>query len=55
VGKHEGKRQLGRPRYSWEDNIKMDLSEVVCGGMASYRFSPYLTENIVFQLIILVG
>jgi len=33
VGKHEGKRQLGRPRYRWEDNIKMDLSEVVCGGM----------------------
>jgi len=28
VGKHEGKRQLGRPRRSWEDNIKMDLQEV---------------------------
>jgi len=25
VGKPEGKRQLGRPRYRWEDNIKMDL------------------------------
>jgi hypothetical protein len=25
VGKHEGKRPLGRPRYRWEDNIKMDL------------------------------
>jgi len=25
VGKHEGKRSLGRPRYRWEDNIKMDL------------------------------
>jgi hypothetical protein len=28
VGKPEGKRQLGRPRYRWIDNIKMDLSEV---------------------------
>jgi hypothetical protein len=25
VGKPERKRQLGRPRLRWEDNIKMDL------------------------------
>ena len=25
VGKPEGKRPLGRPRHTWEDNIKMDL------------------------------
>jgi len=33
VGKPEGKRPLGRPGRSWEDNIKMDLQEVggVCG------------------------
>jgi hypothetical protein len=31
VGKPEGKRPLGRPK--WEDNIKMDLQEVGCGGM----------------------
>ena len=29
----EGKRQLGRPRHRWEDNIKMDLQEVGCEGM----------------------
>jgi hypothetical protein len=29
----EGKRQLGRPRRRWEDNIKMDLQEVGCGDM----------------------
>jgi hypothetical protein len=23
----------GRPRRRWEDNIKMDLQEVGCGGM----------------------
>ena len=33
VGKREGKRPLGRPRRRWEDNIKMDLQEVGCGGM----------------------
>jgi hypothetical protein len=33
VGKPEGKRSLGRPRPRWEDNIKMDLLEVGCGGM----------------------
>ena len=33
VGKPEGKRPLGRPRRRWEDNIKMDLQEVGCGGV----------------------
>ena len=33
VGKPLGKRPLGRPRRRWEDNIKMDLQEVGCGGM----------------------
>ena len=28
-----GKRPLGRPRHRWEDNIKIDLQEVGCGGM----------------------
>jgi hypothetical protein len=31
VGKDEGKRPLGRSRYRWEDNIKMDLQEVGWG------------------------
>ena len=31
VGKPEGKRPLGRPRRTWEDNIKMDLQEVGTG------------------------
>jgi hypothetical protein len=33
VGKPEGKRPLERPRCRWEDNIRMDLQEVECGGM----------------------
>ena len=32
VGKSEGKRPLRRHRRRWEDNIKMDLQEVGCGG-----------------------
>jgi hypothetical protein len=27
VGRHEGKRPLGRLRHRWEDNTKMDLRE----------------------------
>jgi len=33
VGKPEGKTPLGRPSRRWEDNIKIDLQEVGCGGM----------------------
>ena len=33
VGKPEVKRPLWRPWRRWEDNIKMNLQEVGCGGM----------------------
>ena len=33
VEKPKGKRPLGRPRRRWEENIKMDLQEVECGGV----------------------
>ena len=33
VGKPEGKRPLGRTRRRWEDNIKLYLQEVGCGGL----------------------
>ena len=33
VGKPEGKRPFGRPRHRLENNSKMDLQEVRCGGM----------------------
>jgi hypothetical protein len=33
VGKPDGKRPLGRPRCRWENNIRIDLKEVGCGGM----------------------
>jgi hypothetical protein len=32
VGRPEVKRSLGRPRYRWEDNIKMDLMETGIDG-----------------------
>jgi hypothetical protein len=28
VGKPNGKRPLGRSRYSWEDNMKIDFQEM---------------------------
>jgi hypothetical protein len=33
VGKCGGKRPLGRDRRRLEDNIKMDLQKMGCGGM----------------------
>jgi hypothetical protein len=33
VEKPEGKRPQERPRRRWEDNIRMDLPEVGCGGI----------------------
>jgi hypothetical protein len=33
VGNSEGWRPLVRPTSRWEDNIKIDLQELVCGGM----------------------
>jgi len=33
MGKPEVKRPPRRPRRRWNDNFKMDLQEVGCGGM----------------------
>jgi len=33
VGKPEEKRPFERPWCRWEDNIKMDLQDLACGGM----------------------
>jgi hypothetical protein len=33
VGKPKGKNPFGRPRRRWENNIKIDLQDVDCGGM----------------------
>lgn len=31
-GKFRGKEPFGKPRSRWEDNFKIDLLEVGCGG-----------------------
>jgi hypothetical protein len=33
LGKHEGKKSLGRFRCRWKNNIKMNLQGVGCGGI----------------------
>ena len=37
--KRDGKNPPGKPMRRWEDNIKMDLQEVGCGGMDSIQLT----------------
>ena len=58
VGKPKGKRPLGRPRCRSEDNIKMDLQEVGCGGkdwikLALDRDRWHALVNVVMNLWVL--
>jgi hypothetical protein len=39
VGRPEGKRPLGRPRRSWEDNIKVDLREMGIDGRKWFQLA----------------
>jgi len=55
VGKPLGERSLERPRRRWEDNIKMALQEVGCGGLdwielAEDRDSWQALVNVVMNL-----
>ena len=55
MGKPEGKRPLRRPRRRWEDDIKMGLQEVGCGGMdwielVQYRDRWWALVNAVMNL-----
>jgi hypothetical protein len=43
VWEPEGKRPVGRLRRRWEDNIKMDLQEVGCGGMDWTQLAQIVT------------
>jgi hypothetical protein len=58
VGNPEGKRPLGRPRCRWEDHVRMDLLEVVCGskgwiGLAQDRDRWRALVNAVMNLRVL--
>jgi hypothetical protein len=49
VGKPEGKRQLGRPRCKWVDNIRMDLErwdEVMWPGLVWLRIGTETSGSI---------
>jgi hypothetical protein len=54
VGKTLGSRPLGRPRHTWEDNIKMDLRMDVEGGidwinLAQNRVKWHVVVNVVMN------
>jgi len=58
VGKSVGKNPLGRHRRRWEDNIKMDLQEVGCGGtewieLAHDKDRWWAPVNAVMNLLVL--
>jgi len=58
VAKPEGKRPFGRPRRRWEDDIKVGLQEVGCGGgdwieLAQDRNKWRALVNIVMNLRVL--
>jgi hypothetical protein len=55
VGKPEGRRPLGRPRYRWIDNNKMDLLEIGLNvvdwiGLAQDRYRWKALVNSVMNL-----
>jgi hypothetical protein len=57
VGKPEVKKPLGRPRSRWEDNIKMYLHEVKCGGMDWIELAQdtdrcWALANVVMNLLV---
>jgi hypothetical protein len=57
VGNPKGKRQLGRPRRRWIDNIKMDLtatglSVVDWIGLAQDRYRWRALVNLVMNLLV---
>jgi hypothetical protein len=39
VGKPEGKRPLGKARRIWEDNMKMDITEIRWGCLDRIRLA----------------
>jgi hypothetical protein len=40
-GKPEGKTPLGRPKHTWEVNIKLDLRETGWGGIGWIGLAQY--------------
>jgi hypothetical protein len=45
VGRPEGKRPLGRPRRSWEDNIKLDLRKIGIDGVNWIQLAQYRVQH----------
>jgi hypothetical protein len=55
IGRPEGKRSLGRPKYRWENNIKLDFREIGIDGanwiqLAQDRVQWWACVNTVMNL-----
>jgi len=55
MGKLEGKRPLGRPSCSWNDNVMVDVQEVGCGALdqidvAQDRYRWWALVNVIMNL-----
>ena len=54
VGKPEGKRPLGRPRYRWKDNIKMDLREVGCDSRDWIALAEHRDQRLTYVRAVMI-
>jgi hypothetical protein len=53
VGKPEGWRPLGRPRYRWEDKIKMELRAVGWEGMDWINLALHRDKSRAFVSVVM--
>jgi len=51
IGKPEGKRPLLRPRGRWENNIRMDLTEIGWGGVDWIDLSQNRESNFLITCV----
>jgi hypothetical protein len=50
VGKPEGKGPLRGPRQSWKNNVNMDLTYIICGGLD--RINMAQDRNTLLALVV---
>ena len=49
-----GKRPLGRTRHRWENNVKMVLQEVGCGGMDWIKMAQEMDKWLLLVNLVMI-